>query len=252
MWRRIRLLTACAIGAVMTACAGSRPVKIPMEVLIDRAPATAGPKALLVLMPGIRDAPQDFVRHGFVAAVRRRGIAADVAIADAHIGYFRAGTFIERLHADVIAPAQARAYSAIWIAGISLGGFGALAYASQRSQDIAGVIAIAPYVARPAIVDEVLEAGGLAQWQAPDIVEADDRERRLLTWLKGYASDTMQRPPLYIGYGAADRLAEIDAAIAALLPADRSVVANGGHSWRPWIEIWEALLDRVPLPRIPR
>jgi hypothetical protein len=252
MWKRIRLLAACALGAAMTACAGSRPVKIPMEVIIDRAPATAGPKALLVLMPGIRDTPQDIVRHGFIAAVRKRGIAADVVIADAHIGYFRAGTFFERLHADVIEPAQGRAYSAIWIAGISLGGFGALAYASQRSEDIAGVIAIAPYVARPSVVDEVLEAGGLGKWQPPELVEADDYERRLLTWLKGYDENTVRRPPLFIGYGSSDRLAEIDGAIAALLPAERLVVVNGGHSWRPWTAIWEAMLDRVPLPRIQR
>jgi hypothetical protein len=35
-----------------------------------------------------------------------------------------------------------------------------------------------------------------------------------------------------------------------LLPRDRLFVAPGGHTWAPWLQIWDAMLDRAPLPRV--
>ncbi|MFN0315005.1 MAG: hypothetical protein ACKVQA_08210 [Burkholderiales bacterium] len=40
-----------------------------MKTIFDAAPEGGGAKSLLVILPGMRDDPEDVVRHGFVKAV---------------------------------------------------------------------------------------------------------------------------------------------------------------------------------------
>lgn len=242
------------LGALVAGCAApkARPTAVPMPTLVDPAPAAAADdrKVLLVLMPGIREVPTDLVRAGFVEAVRRRGIAAEVVIPDAHIGYFRERSFIERLRADVLAPARARGFDTIWLAGISLGGFGSLLYASQAPIDeVDGLVVLAPYLGNDRLVAEVAAAGSLAAWD-PGVPGPGDAERRLLAWLQGYGDAGRERPALWLGYGTADRFAPMNAQLARLLPAEHVVTVPGGHTWGPWTMLWDRLLDRMPLPRV--
>jgi hypothetical protein len=249
---RRRLLAAAPLA--LTGCTLLRPVRTPMPSLEDRAPPTRGPRALLVFLPGAQEVPADIVRQGFVRRVRERALAVDVIVADAHIGYFRQRVVLERLHADVIAPARMRGYDAVWLAGISLGGLGALLYASDADgvarPRVDGVLAIAPFLAERDVIDEVIAAGGLRQWRPPQPIAERDFSRRLLVWLQGYGQPEVQRPDLYLGYGAADDFARKNRMLGDLLPRDRLFVAPGGHTWAPWLQIWDAMLDRVPLPRI--
>ena len=65
-----------------------------------------------------------------------------MVVADAHVGYFRNRSFEDRLRADVMVPARARGYESIWLAGISLGGLGALLYADEHPEEVAGLLLI--------------------------------------------------------------------------------------------------------------
>ncbi len=246
----LRWCLVIVAASTMVGCAASRPTTIPMKTLFDAAPATDGPKALLVIMPGIQDVPGDLVRHGFIRAVRERGIAADVVVVDAHFGYYLDRSFEERLRSDVIGPARARGYSSIWLSGVSLGGFGSLLYASRNPLDVDGLITLAPLIARGSVTSEILSAGGLSYWNPPQTFEIPDFGRRLPAWLKGYGKAATPRPPLYLGFGANDLFAPIYAALGDLLPEGQRLVAPGGHTWTQWISLWEEMLDRVPLPRI--
>jgi hypothetical protein len=244
-----------AIMLLLAACAIERPPKTPLDTLTDPTPPSHGPKVLLVFMPGAQEVPADIVARGFVAMVRARNIAADVVVADTHVGYFRAGTVLQRLQDDVIAPARGRGYAGIWLAGISLGGLGALLYAAdvdaQGRPPIDGVLAIAPFLGAPRLVDEVAAAGGLSPWQPRDPVAATDRQRLLLLWLKGYGgASAATRPPLFLGYGAQDRFAAANALLGDLLPPGHVFIAPGGHDWAPWEVVWGQMLDRAPLPRV--
>jgi pimeloyl-ACP methyl ester carboxylesterase len=221
-----------------------------MPALLDPVAVETGEKALLVIMPGAYDSPQDLVHRGFVRAVRERGIAADVILPDAHLGYFRQRSFEERLRADVIAPARSRGYKEVWLAGISLGGFGSLLYASRNPGEVDGLITLAPFIADEATVAEVVLAGGLKRWQAPERLDPDDFGRRLLAWLKGYAEPASTRPRLLLAYGASDRFATINRTVGELLPAGDVLVAPGGHTWAPWLTLWGQALDRAALPRL--
>lgn len=249
---RRRLLVAAPLA--LAGCAALRPVRTPMAAIEDRAPPTRGPRALMVFLPGAQEVPADIVRQGFVRQVRQRALAVDVIMADAHVGYYRQRVVLERLHADVIAPARMRGYDAVWLAGISIGGLGSLLYASAADgvvrPSVDGVLAIAPYLAERDVIDEVSVAGGLRHWRPAQPIADTDFSRRLLTWLQGYGRPDVQRPDLYLGYGEADGFAQKNRMLGDLLPRDRLFVAPGGHTWAPWLQIWNAMLDRAPLPRI--
>lgn len=240
------LLVLCL---VVSGCAAWRAAQVPMPSL--SLPATETPaEVLLVLMPGAMEVPHDLVAQGFVDEVRRQGIAVDVEIADSHMGYFRDGSFPTRLREDVIEPARRRKpYRQIWLAGISLGGFGSLMYARRHPGEVHGIIALSPFIAGEPVWREVRQAGGLARWQPPSPLADGDWERNLVGWLQGYGVGAADRPALYLGWGVDDRLAESNAALGALLPPAQVFRAPGGHDWPAWKRLWRDMLAASPLPR---
>ena len=249
-WRGHWRWLACVASALwLSGCALPRAAKAPMDFIQLPVSAAHRSDTLIVFLPGSQEVPKDIVEESLVAQVRAAGIRADVIVADAHMGYFRAGSFVQRLREDVMLPARAQGYAAVWLAGISLGGFGSLMYAQTHLDEVQGIIALAPYLAPRAVLREVSQAGGLARWQPSLPLAADDHGRALLLWLKGYADPAQARPPLYMGYGERDRLQPFEPVMAGILPPDRMLSAPGGHEWGPWRRMWADALDRVPLPR---
>jgi hypothetical protein len=248
------LFVSLVCAALLAGCAALRPAKVPVDVVVDPAPPSRGSKVLIVFLPGAWDTPADVVAQGFIRQVRERNIAADVAVVDLHLRYFLNRTMLERLDRDVIGPALARGYAQIWFAGISMGGLGSLLYASsadgQPRPPVAGVLALAPFIADRSVMREVTDAGGLARWRPAEPIEGRDYSRRLLQWMQGYANGAQPRPPLFLGYGAEDGYAETVAMLGDVLPRERLFTAPGGHDWPPWLAMWGAMLDRAPLPRV--
>jgi hypothetical protein len=264
LYRSLALLSLVLITA---GCALPRAAKVPMDSILIERPAFSGDstiqpakraKVLIVFMPGAMEVPQDLVREGFVEQVRQRNIDADVQIIDSHIGYFMKRTFDVRIREDIVLPAKARGYEQIWFAGISLGGFGSLMYSYIYPGEVTGIISMAPYIAGRSKWREVLEAGGLAQWQPKQPLEKGDYERYLMQWLKSYAgkygdqrtAEGQQLPELFIGFGSEDGMPEFDKLIKGTLPESRLLRAPGGHDWPPWKQMWGDVLDRAPLPKV--
>lgn len=243
----ILMSLAFVVAGLLGGCALPRAAQVPMDALwLPASPSQLG-RTLIVFLPGSQEEPQDIVREGFVEQVRARHPTVDVVVADAHVGYFRNRSFEDRLRADVMAPARARGYESIWLAGISLGGFGSLMYAMNAPDEVAGVIALAPFIAARPLLAEVDQAGGLARWQPVLPLAADDYQRHLLLWLKGFGDPAQVRPPLFMGYGTRDRLAPFPGLLDGVLPAERLLSAPGGHDWRPWKAMWSDALERAPL-----
>ena len=232
---------------LLVGCALPRPAKVPMDALWLPASSSGPGHTLVVFMPGSQEVPQDIVREGFVDQLRWRHPGVDMVVADAHMGYFRNGSFEARLRADVIEPARARGYRSIWLAGISLGGMGSLLYAKSAPGEIDGLIALAPFIGSYNVLSEVAEAGGIARWQPALPLQPGDFQRDLLRWLKGYGDPAQARPVLYIGYGTRDRLEPFPGLFDGLLPADHLLSAPGGHDWAPWKAMWVDALERAPL-----
>lgn len=245
----LRLLGCAALCAIFTACTPARPALIPMDLLSDHASSTARAPVLLAMLPGAYSQPADFRAHGFVAAVRSRGLAADIVMADAHVGYFGDRSVIRRIREDIVLPGRRAGYEQIWLVGISLGGLSALGYAARHGEEIDGVVVIAPYPGSREVLREIAAAGGPAQWQAQAGGAQDDIEREVWSWLAAGTAAPDRMPVIFMGYGRDDRFAAGHRLIADTLPADRSVAFPGGHDWGPWLAVWSAWLDRELLPR---
>ena len=112
-----------------------------------------------------------------------------------------------RLESEIMRKRHAR----LWLMGISLGGWGCLSVARRRPAAIEGVILIAPFLGSRD--PEPLEAG---------------------------------LPPVYLGFGDADRYAAPSRMLARGLPPERVVVLPGGHDWPTWLQLWRVLLAKLP------
>ncbi|HXZ02373.1 MAG TPA: alpha/beta hydrolase [Stellaceae bacterium] len=216
-----------------------------LRIVRHEAPDRSRDRVLLVMLPGVGMEPEDFAAHGFIAAVRSRGLPVDIIAVGADLDLYLDQTIAADIDGALIAPARAEGYRRIWLLGLSLGGMGALLYARAHGASIDGVILLAPFLGTPGMVAEVARAGGLACWQ-PGEIAADDGERALLGWLKDYAAALPPRPTLYLGYARGDRFAEGHALLAARLPAEQVVVGEGGHDWQSWERLWRQVLDKRP------
>lgn len=247
-WRQGRnILLAAALAALLaaglTGCAGKRPLLEPMRTLTDHSPLCSGrADTLLVFLPGVYDTPEDLVREGFVAAVRERRLPVDMVLVDAHVGYYTDESVERRLHADIIAPARAEGYRQIWLAGISLGGMGGLALAEAYGKQIDGLVLLAPYLGNRGLQEEIRVAGGLAAWHATASHEGG--ERRIWHWIADLAARP-EHPPVYLGYGGADRFADSHRLLAGQLSPAHVQILDGGHDWAVWRAAWQAFLDRA-------
>lgn len=180
-------------------------------------------------------------------AVRGRGIAADIVLVDAHVGDYADKGIVERLCADMIAPALAQGYTQVRLVGISIGAFGAPIYVEAQPQVIAGIAVRGPYLGKRELSEEIDAKGGLRSWRAP-VGKLDPDDIDTIVWRRLQA-DAATRPELFLGYGRDDRFAFSDKLLAATLPADRVFTAPGGHDWAPWRAIWNEMLGRMPLKR---
>lgn len=213
-----------------------------MDAIYDVESPPGADKVMLVMLPGATHKPEDFARQGFIRALRQRKLPVDTAAVDAHLDYYLERNLGERLAEDIIAPARARGYRRIWLMGISLGGLGALLYAREHADEIAGVVVLAPFLGVRGTIEEIVRAGGIDRWQ-PGAIAPQDDERFLLAWLKAYGAENPALPQIYLGYGTADRFIAASAMLGNRLPPAHIVTIAGGHDWKTWSTLWEKLLD---------
>jgi pimeloyl-ACP methyl ester carboxylesterase len=241
----LRSSLAQFVAALALACAACQTVRPPTTPMATRGfgSSSAGSGRCLVLfLPGRRDNFGDYGRRGFPEMASRAGVGADYVEVDAHLGYYKAETISERLHEDVIAPVQARGVEKIWIVGISMGGLGGILYAREHPDALRGVIALAPFLGdeEPGLV---AAAGGLRSYTMGAPREVGDYERELWGWLKRYAEQGADRPPIWLGLGTEDDLAPSERLLADALPSGRTFVETGGHRWSTWTRLWRDVLD---------
>jgi pimeloyl-ACP methyl ester carboxylesterase len=245
-------LAAAAVAVGLGGCGLWRPTTVPLRTIALSGPCTGPVDTLVVMLPGSYSRPEDYQDEGFVDAARKEGLAVDWLLVDAHVGYYRERSIIDRLHDDVIAPARARGYRRVWLAGISIGAFGAMIYAESHPDDVDGMVAIAPYLGAQEMAEQISAEGGLRQWRAPaERPPPDDIDGRLWRWLQRAVGSDATGPgrPLFLGYGIDDRFAYSDGVLAAALPSDRVYTAPGGHAWPVWQVLWRHMLPALPLPR---
>jgi pimeloyl-ACP methyl ester carboxylesterase len=253
-----RAFGLAAVVVMLLGCMPRAPAPVtPMRtVAFPIAVARDDTRCLLVLLPGLGDAPEDFETNGFVRILDESGVDAVVVAADAHFGYYRDEVFVERITADVLDPALER-YDDIWLVGISMGGMGALAAAAARPEAIRGVVLIAPYLGSGAVIDEIEARGGAAEWAraapplAPEFWKTGETGffRGIWTFATRPERRDGTRVELHLGYGRDDRFAQAQSLLAGALPARSLRVAAGGHRWPVWRDLFRVFVAEGFLQR---
>lgn len=197
--------------------------------------------SLVIILPGALQQPDDLVDAGFVEMVRAHDVPLDVALVDLQLDFV--GDAIDnhslrRLHEDVIVPATLQGYGEIWLAGISIGGFLSLAYASRHPGNITGLCLIALYPGNRLLTNEIRAAGGVRTWAAGN--EEDDLERCTWHWLQSRPAPS---PDIYFGYGLQDRFASGQQLMASAVPDAQVDAIDGTHDWPAWRQLWGNFLD---------
>ncbi len=191
---------------------------------------------LLVLLPGINGSAEQFEHEGLIDQVRESHLPVDVLVADAHFGYYRERSFLIRLEEDVLAPARAAGYRRIYLAGISLGGFGALLqWRHGEGESIDALLLLTPYLGEPEYYAHKLDPSLQPQ--------ALDEDKNLWPWLA--TVPPRKRQHWYLGRAEEDRFYIPNGLLMNTLPPANGVTLAGGHNWPTWRRLWPELLMRL-------
>lgn len=210
-------------------------------------PQPGGSERLLVLLPGAEIALEDFFHQGFISAVRARGHACDILCAGLDYTHVMARTVETALHEEVILPARAH-YREIWLAGISLGAFNGLLYASRHADMLAGLCLLSPYPGTADIIKEIRAAGGPQAWlDTPEAQQGD--ERVFWRWLAERQRRNDWPCPVHALSGSEDRFIRSQRLLMETLPADCRTELPGKHDWPAWQAQWAHWLDHGPWSR---
>jgi pimeloyl-ACP methyl ester carboxylesterase len=195
--------------------------------------------ARIVLLPGAYHELEQFRRAGFDQALRDRALAAELILAAPERSHLNDRGWLARLRTEVIGPARERG-GALWLGGISLGGFMALRFAAEGADRLDGLCLLAPYLGSRIVAAEVAAHAALASWQ-PDARGDDDDDRRIWRFIQGLG--TAAAPRVFLGYGSEDRFADSQRLLAGALPASSTRVIPGGHDWPVWRRLWDQFLE---------
>ena len=235
------------VAALLTGCAFPRPASVPLPTLVYPKRPEERARTLVIFLPGKKSRSGDFDRERFIDMARERGVDADLMETDLHLEYYREGIATKRLWEDVVAPARASGYRRIWLVGISLGGSGALGFAREHPDSLAGLVLLSPYLGPPDVAESIRARGGLARWtpEKSDTVGSFEQFfEGIWGFLKRATEGGGRSPALFLGYGLNERMAPSLDLLAEALPADHVARVPGGHRWKTWQALWAELLSR--------
>lgn len=210
-----------------------------MRVIVEPAESGMVAPTRVLLLPAAYTTLEDFAREGFVRAVRERMLPVDLVFAELKLQHLTDRTILRRLRHEIVLPARALGCRSVWLGGISLGGFVALAYAERYLPEIDGLCLFAPYLGNHMVVGEIERANGVDGWTPGELADDDD-ERRIWRFIKQQRSRPSQ---LHLGFGSDDRFAHSHRLMAAALAPQNVDVVPGGHEWPAWRRLWENFLD---------
>lgn len=244
------LSSGCAIGRFLGVATLNG--RAPLEHRLVSQPEHAD--CLLVMMPGIGDAPERFSRHGFVELASEYAPSCDVRVLDMHFGYYRDANVVSRL-STVLEEARPK-YAQVWLVGVSLGGYGAALTARERPELVDGVVLISPFVGLGADLQPLLRrveaGGGLEHFKptAQSLVAPKDPRKHfraiepLWGWLAERARDEAG-PEVWVAWGQADGLAPALSVVGDAFD-ERAVSMPGGHDWDTFAKLFRQVAASTP------
>lgn len=218
---------------------------LPGELPVARYPSDtmAASETAIIFIAGITDSPQDIEEHRVVETLRDAGIDAPLTVVHHAMSAYIFGRTTGPLQADVVEPARRSGHRRLVWVGFSGGSAAAIAQARTYPDDVDALVLYAPYLGPDKIVNEIIDAGGLAAWTPYPPIEGVERE---WLWLKGYLEGA-PRPPLVLMFGTEDLSRPAGRVLreAGLTPT--IYTAEGRHGWESWKPLWEKLWHEDPL-----
>jgi len=147
-------------------------------------------------------------------------------------------TVFVRLQEEIISPARALG-CALWIGGISLGGYLALGCAERQPREFAGLCLLAPYLGSYLITGEIERAQGIEGWR-PGEAGKEDEERSIWRFIRTLRTRSL---PVHLGLGREDRFGRRQELLAAALSPQSVDIVPGGHDWATWRALWDRFLE---------
>jgi len=243
MW----LLKYICIGTLMILTGCSFETKIPVDTLVY--PGSLNTKninnnssRLIVLLRGYGNDIHYFEQQGWIRKLQQRYPEYSIIVPDLHFGYYKEGIFSERLYADVIKPAKQRGVKSIWLAGISMGGLGAIMTSEFSPKDIGRLFLFAPYLGDGTIQTQIKDKGSLVKWNGQSSDE-DKWQYKMWSYLKRTTESKNAAIPVYLGYGEQDDMPGLQY-LAASLPEQRLITLAGGHKDGVFTALFEQMLER--------
>ncbi len=247
MYRSRRVLVPTLLACLLTlvGCAAGGDVSKPVPTTFIAAPQPA--HRLVVMLPGRSDSLQGLTDTGIAGIIQQSWPDADVLLTGLTMPFYRQGRVAQRLHDEVIEPARRTSYGQVWLAGISLGGMGALLYDSAYPDQIDGLLLLSPYLGEDAIHQQIRQAGGLAAWQAgpAQAIGPDTFQHELWRSLQAWSQRPQHTGSTWVAYGADEPFRQPIELMTPLLPADHVIMLPGKHNWKLWKPAMRALLERT-------
>lgn len=210
-----------------------------MRSLVEPAAVGAPATTCVVCLPGAYQTCEDFFSAGFHTRVAQRALPIDLIFVDAELDHLGDRSFLDQLRHEVLQPARTSGHRAIWLAGISLGGYMALDYAVSHPGELAGLCLLAPYLGNRLLTAEIARASDLRAWRPGELAHSDE-ERRIWRFIQQQPVDSLG---IHLGFGREDRFAAAHRLLAQALPQGAVDEVPGGHDWATWTQLWENFLD---------
>lgn len=236
-------LLACLLA--LLGCAAGGDVSKPVPATFIAAPQPA--YRLVVMLPGRGDSLQRLTDIGIAGIIQQSWPDADVLLTGLTMPFYRQGKAVQRLHDEVIEPSRRKGYQQVWLAGISLGGMGALLYDSEYPDQIDGLLLLSPYLGEDAIQQSIRQAGGLAAWKAGPAraIGSDTFQHELWRSMQSWPQRPQRTGSTWIAYGTEEPFRQPIELMTPLLPADHVIMMPGKHNWRLWKPAMRTLLERT-------
>lgn len=239
MKRIIWLCAKVSIVVLFLGCSGCRGKKALPSV---RYSGMTGRRSLVVLFPTLGGQGSHYETQGFLDEVWERGFEASMEVLDVKPSLYLGSRIVELVKTEVIEPAKAEGFEEIYLVGISLGGHGALLYATTYPEDVDGIVPLAPFISGDRARESIDEAGGLDTWEDCPFL-AWTHACNLWKSLKGYVSDPKNQRKVVLGFGTEDIFVEQCRVLADVLLPEQVFTVSGGHDWATWKKLFIKAAD---------
>jgi len=235
------------LALLLSACSTGGDVTRPIPTL--RVPAPQSPHRLVVMLPGRGDDLDSLASRGITQIIHRQWPDADLILTGLTMPFYRQGRAAARLHEEILAPAHARHYDEVWLAGISLGGLGALMYDRAYPGEVDGILLISPYLGDKSLYREIEAAGGLDRWR-PGPVQAftpETYQRELWRYIRNWSVGSGRARSVWVAWGDKEGFRDRIGLLAAQLPPGHAFELPGHHNWTLWRPAATVLLEHARL-----